>query len=67
MNIIDGKEIAKNLRSKIAEEVSTFERPPGLAVILVGEDPASAVLFEIKSSLANKLVFFLTRLLSPKT
>ena len=43
MNIIDGKEIAKNLRSKIAEEVSTFERPPGLAVILVGEDPASAV------------------------
>ena len=43
MNIIDGKEIAKNLRSKIADEVSTFDRPPGLAVILVGEDPASAV------------------------
>ena len=25
MNIIDGKEIAKNLRSKIADEVSTFD------------------------------------------
>ena len=36
MNIIDGKEIAKNLRLKIAEEVKMLERPPGLAVILVG-------------------------------
>ena len=43
MNIIDGKEIAKNLRLKIADEVKALERPPGLAVILVGEDPASAV------------------------
>ena len=32
MNIIDGKEIAKKLREKIAEEVKTLERPPGLAV-----------------------------------
>ena len=41
MNIIDGKEIAKNLRLKITEEVKMLDRPPGLAVILVGEDPAS--------------------------
>ena len=43
MNIIDGKQIAKDLRIKIANEVKTLKRPPGLAVILVGEDPASAV------------------------
>ena len=42
-NIIDGKQIAKELRGKIAEEVKTLDRPPGLAVILVGEDPASRV------------------------
>ena len=42
-NIIDGKKIAKDLRNKIAEEVKTLDRPPGLAVILVGEDPASRV------------------------
>jgi len=42
-NIIDGKKIAKDLRGKIAEEVKTLDRPPGLAVILVGEDPASRV------------------------
>ena len=29
MNIIDGKEIAKKLREKIAKEVKTLERPPG--------------------------------------
>jgi methylenetetrahydrofolate dehydrogenase (NADP+)/methenyltetrahydrofolate cyclohydrolase len=58
MNIIDGKEIAKNLRSKIAEEVSTFERPPGLAVILVGEDPASAVYVRNKEHACKKAGFF---------
>jgi len=42
-NIIDGKKIAQELRKKIAEEVKTLDRPPGLAVILVGEDPASRV------------------------
>jgi methylenetetrahydrofolate dehydrogenase (NADP+)/methenyltetrahydrofolate cyclohydrolase len=42
-NIIDGKKIAKELRNRIAEEVKTLDRPPGLAVILVGEDPASRV------------------------
>ena len=58
MNIIDGKEIAKNLRSKIAEEVSTFERPPGLAVILVGEDPASAVYVRNKELACKPAGFF---------
>jgi methylenetetrahydrofolate dehydrogenase (NADP+)/methenyltetrahydrofolate cyclohydrolase len=42
-NIIDGKKIAKELRNRIAEEVKTLDRPPGLAVVLVGEDPASRV------------------------
>jgi methylenetetrahydrofolate dehydrogenase (NADP+)/methenyltetrahydrofolate cyclohydrolase len=42
-SIIDGKKIAKELRNRIAEEVKTLDRPPGLAVILVGEDPASRV------------------------
>ena len=58
MNIIDGKEIAKNLRSKIADEVSTFDRPPGLAVILVGEDPASAVYVRNKELACKQAGFF---------
>lgn len=41
--IIDGKAFSATLRQKIAAEVSTFQSKPGLAVILVGEDPASQV------------------------
>lgn len=45
--IIDGKAVAAAVRAQVAEEVSLLcERagsPPGLATILVGDDPASAV------------------------
>ena len=44
MTIIDGKLLAENLRHKIANEVRQFSRPPGLAVILVGDDSASQAL-----------------------
>ena len=43
MTIIDGKLLAENLRHKIANEVKQLSRPPGLAVILVGDDPSSQV------------------------
>ena len=46
-SIIDGKAFALGLRERIAAQVATFRdatgRAPGLAVVLVGEDPASAV------------------------
>ena len=46
-NIIDGKGFAQGLRERIAIQVAAFReaagRAPGLAVVLVGEDPASAV------------------------
>ncbi|MDB2414921.1 bifunctional methylenetetrahydrofolate dehydrogenase/methenyltetrahydrofolate cyclohydrolase FolD [Rickettsiales bacterium] len=45
--IIDGKAFATNLRQEIAKKVSILKKKhnitPGLAVILVGEDPASQV------------------------
>ncbi len=41
--IINGKEIAAQVRQNIAEQTSVMERKPGLAVILVGDDPASHV------------------------
>ena len=45
--IIDGKTFALDLRARVADEVARFVsaagRKPGLAVVLVGEDPASAV------------------------
>ncbi|MBB5373201.1 bifunctional methylenetetrahydrofolate dehydrogenase/methenyltetrahydrofolate cyclohydrolase FolD [Acidocella aromatica] len=41
--IIDGKAFATKLRAEIAAEVATLSYKPGLAVVLVGEDPASKV------------------------
>ena len=41
--IIDGKSIAATLREKIAAQVKTLPAPPGLAVLLVGDNPASQI------------------------
>ncbi len=45
--LIDGKAFASGLRDQVAEGVAAFTasqgRKPGLAVVLVGEDPASSV------------------------
>jgi methylenetetrahydrofolate dehydrogenase (NADP+)/methenyltetrahydrofolate cyclohydrolase len=45
--IIDGKEVAARVRAEVARDVDAFRertgRAPGLATILVGDDPASAV------------------------
>lgn len=45
--LIDGKAIAQSIRDdikvRVAARVSRGERPPGLAVIQVGADPASAI------------------------
>jgi len=44
---IDGKVFAEGLRARVGAAVPAFvaqmQRPPGLAVVLVGEDPASQV------------------------
>ncbi len=41
--IIDGKAIAAAVRAEVAEEVARLDRQPGLATVLVGDDPASAI------------------------
>ena len=45
--LIDGKAVAAKLREQVAIDAAAFAeqygRPPGLATILIGDDPASAV------------------------
>jgi methylenetetrahydrofolate dehydrogenase (NADP+)/methenyltetrahydrofolate cyclohydrolase len=48
--IIDGKAAAADLRGKVAAEVKRLGgEPPGLAVVLVGQNPASEVYVKSKS------------------
>jgi methylenetetrahydrofolate dehydrogenase (NADP+)/methenyltetrahydrofolate cyclohydrolase len=46
-NLIDGKAVAARVRSRVAAELEEFRREagrvPGLATVLVGDDPASGV------------------------
>ncbi len=41
--IIDGKALAAKLKENVSMEAQTLPRKPGLAVVLVGDDPASRV------------------------
>ena len=57
--IIDGKHIAANLRASLALAVSDLQsktrKKPGLAVILVGEDPASQVYVRNKAKQTHEV------------
>lgn len=57
--IIDGKAFAAALRGRIAVEVTRFQevtgRAPGLAVVLVGDDPASSVYVRSKGKATREV------------
>ncbi len=40
-NIIDGKELAEKIKKEVKDEIEAKKLTPGLAVVLVGDDPAS--------------------------
>lgn len=56
--IIDGKAFAATVRAKVADAAGRFAeaagRPAGLAVVLVGEDPASAVYVRSKGKATHE-------------
>lgn len=60
--IIDGKTIAaaikQEIKTAVTDMVAVGRRPPGLAVVLVGEDPASQVYVRNKESSCKEVGFF---------
>lgn len=59
--LLDGKLIAAELRATIATRVTTRQaaghRPPGLAVVLVGQDPASSIYVRSKRRACKEVGF----------
>jgi methylenetetrahydrofolate dehydrogenase (NADP+)/methenyltetrahydrofolate cyclohydrolase len=56
--VIDGKAVAKALRAELATEVAELKKlgvAPGLAVVLVGEDPASKVYVRNKARASEEV------------
>ena len=60
-NIIDGKAISAAIRQELAEKTEQFKKnngfAPGLAVIIVGEDPASKVYVRNKHRACEEIGF----------
>ncbi|GAM10629.1 bifunctional protein FolD [Geobacter sp. OR-1] len=60
-NLIDGKAIAAKIRGEISTEVAELKNKgviPGLAVVLVGEDPASKVYVSMKEKACQDVGIF---------
>jgi len=61
MELIDGKSLSNTIKDEIAEEVKRVsagqKRPPHLAAVLVGQDPASAVYVRNKVRSCEKIGF----------
>jgi methylenetetrahydrofolate dehydrogenase (NADP+)/methenyltetrahydrofolate cyclohydrolase len=57
--IIDGRAIAQRLHARVGEDVIAFAaehgRAPGLATVLIGDDPASAVYVASKRKACNEV------------
>lgn len=57
--IISGTEIAKTIRAELKDRVATLEAEedvtPGLATVLVGEDPASQMYVRMKNRVAGEM------------
>ena len=68
--LINGKEIAARLRSEIAAETAVLKEEgitPGLAVILVGDDPASQTYVRNKQKACQEVGFYSEQINLPAT
>ena len=67
--ILSGKEVANFHKNQIKEEVLNLKKKgiiPGLAVILVGDDPASEIYVNSKTRTCSKLGIFSKTIICPK-
>lgn len=67
--IIDGKSVSKQVKQRVAAEVVKLKEKgitPGLAVIIVGEDPASQVYVRNKERACNEVGFYSEKFALPE-
>ena len=70
MAIIDGKAVSKAVRERVAAETAELKKQgitPGLAVIIVGEDPASQVYVRNKEKACEEVGFYSEKFALPES
>jgi methylenetetrahydrofolate dehydrogenase (NADP+)/methenyltetrahydrofolate cyclohydrolase len=55
--VIDGRALAREVVAGVRSQLPDLPRPPGLAVLLVGDDPASRIYVNGKTKLAREIGF----------
>ena len=62
MQLLDGRALSKKIEIQITEEVKTLKETcgctPGLAVVLVGQDPASSAYVNMKKKACDRVGFY---------
>jgi methylenetetrahydrofolate dehydrogenase (NADP+)/methenyltetrahydrofolate cyclohydrolase len=71
MQLIDGKSLAQHSQAHVAKEVEILKQTrnivPGLAVILIGDDPASHAYVKMKAKACEKVGFYAITHSMPET
>jgi methylenetetrahydrofolate dehydrogenase (NADP+)/methenyltetrahydrofolate cyclohydrolase len=63
--IIDGKALAQTIAAQCREQARALDRAPGLAVIIVGDNPASAVYVRNKQRACEEAGFYSQKIALP--
>ena len=56
-DVLSGRKLARQVRERVRQQVSSLDDPPGLTVIVVGDDPASKVYVSYKEKACIKTGF----------
>ncbi|MFH1642381.1 MAG: bifunctional 5,10-methylenetetrahydrofolate dehydrogenase/5,10-methenyltetrahydrofolate cyclohydrolase [Nanoarchaeota archaeon] len=64
--IIDGKQIADDLLENLKKKVKELKIKPGLAVVLVGDNPASQIYVNMKERKCEEIGFYSKKIILPE-
>jgi methylenetetrahydrofolate dehydrogenase (NADP+) / methenyltetrahydrofolate cyclohydrolase len=63
--ILNGTVLAKNIKTKTRSRIEKLKTPPGLAVILVGNNPASKLYIRLKEQAARDVGIYVEKITYP--
>ena len=67
MKLLDGTAVAKEIQNIIAKAIAPLERKPGLAFVLVGDNPASQTYIRMKKRKCEEVGIVSFDCVLPKT
>jgi len=64
--LINGKKIAENIRKDLKNKVKKLKEKPGLAIVIVGDNPASQVYVNMKEKKCKEIGFYSKKIILPE-